>query len=116
MFNAETIKQLEQDNKRLSALLDDANGERLFIRDKCASDMRIKDSESQMRINAAIRDKEVENYQLKEENAVLLKEVEILREAFKNMGSDVKSMNNKFDKLVDAVVSKSEIKVINNRK
>ena len=76
------------------------------------SDRRILDAEFQTKVNKAVEDKDKENNKLKEENAVLRKEVEILEKAFENMGFDVKDMKEILNKLVDGIVSKNEINVI----
>lgn len=76
------------------------------------SDKRILEAEIQTKINKAIADSDKENNKLKEENAVLRKEVEILEKAFENMGFDVKDMKEILNKLVDGIVSKNEINII----
>ena len=77
-----------------------------------ASDKRILEAELQTKVNKSVEDKDKENNKLKEENAVLRKEVEILEKAFENMGFDVKDMKEILNKLVDGIVSKNEINII----
>lgn len=82
------------------------------IKKDSESDKRILDAEFQTKVNKAVEDKDKENNKLKEDNAVLRKEVEILEKAFENMGFDVKDMKEILNKLVDGIVSKNEINVI----
>jgi hypothetical protein len=76
------------------------------------SEIRILNNEIAMKISQATADKDKENNELKEKNAVLTKETEILTKAFENMGFDVKDMKDILNKLVDGIVSKNEIKVL----
>lgn len=76
------------------------------------SEKRITQNEITIKIAEATREKDIENNKIKQENAVLLKEVSILTKAFENMGFDVKDMKEILNKLVDGIVSKNEINVI----
>lgn len=76
------------------------------------SQERILKNELQLKINESTSEKEKENNNLRERNAVLTEKVSILEKAFENMGFDVKDMKDILNKLVDGLVSKNEINVI----
>ena len=77
------------------------------------SQIRILKNEQQMRIDEAIKNCRNANRELYTENERLKEQVKILERAFENMGFDVKDMKDILNKLVDGVVAKNEIKVIN---
>lgn len=73
---------------------------------------KILRNELQMEISKAVETEKQNTAKVQQENAVLLKEVEILKKAFENMGFDVKDMKEILNKLVDGVVAKNEIKLV----
>lgn len=92
------IKELEQELKQVKA--------------DFASEKRIADNEFKIKLTEATAQKEKENNELRERNAVLSARVEILEKAFENMGFDVKDMKEILNKLVDGLVSKNSINVV----
>jgi len=76
------------------------------------SDARLLEKELEIKVYEAVKVEREQNIDLKEKNAVLLKQVEILEQAFENMGFDVKDMKDILDKLVDAVVSKNKVNIV----
>lgn len=76
------------------------------------SEKKILNNELVVKVSQATVAADKENNLLKEKNAVLLKEVEILTKAFENMGFDVKDMKEILGKLVDGIVSKNTINVV----
>lgn len=109
MFNKTITKEVKVvDETKIKEL----QAEIAQIRKDFASDKRILEAELQTKINKAVEEKDRENNLLREKNAVLTKEVEILEKAFENMGFDVKDMKEILNKLVDGIVSRNEINVI----
>ena len=115
MFGNNT-KELEEKNKKLTKEISELKRKHYFdieeIKRTHASEVRIKDNEFQMKINEAIEGTAQELRLVRQENAVLKKEVEILTKAFENMGFDVKDMKEILNKLVDGIVGKNQINVI----
>ena len=121
MFDKTTIKNLKQE------LLDRNSAHEKEIRElrrehiisitekerEIESQEKILRAELQTKINEAAKESEEINAQLREDNAVLKKEVEILEKAFENMGFDVKDMKGILTKLVDGIVASNEVKIIN---
>lgn len=76
------------------------------------SEVSILKNELDMRISKEVKVKDDEISKLKQENAVLLKEKEILNKAFENMWFDVKDMKSILDKLVEWIIGKNVVNVI----
>lgn len=111
MFGTKTVKvevSKREDLDKIKSLEDKL----VSLRKDYESDKRIQDREIKVKISEAVEEKDKENNTLKQTNAVLLKEVEILKKAFENMGFDVKDMKDILNKLVDGIVSKNEIKLV----
>ena len=107
------IKTTKEDNERKLLLLKEDNERAISkIKEDFESKERINKDELKIKINEAISGSENENIKLKEENAVLKKEISIIEKAFDNMGFDVKDMKGILDQLVKAIVSKNEIKIV----
>lgn len=107
------IKTIKEENERKLFLLNEDNQRAISrIIEDYSSKERIAKDELKIKINEATTIKETENTKLKEENAVLKKEISIIEKAFDNMGFDVKDMKGILDQLVKAVVSKNEIKLV----
>lgn len=79
------------------------------------SKSKILEAELNTRVTAAIADEKVKNDELKLNNAVLRKQVEILERAFENMGFDVKDMKEILNKLVDGVIAKGQIQLLKTK-
>lgn len=77
-----------------------------------ASQKRILENELKVKIQEACRTKEIEISQLKENNGIQAKEIEVLTRAFENMGFDVKDMKDILNKLVDGIVSKNTVNIV----
>ena|ERR1700749_1705701 len=75
---------------------------------------KIKLLEMQIDIKVSEKVKQTvdENNALKQENAVMKKEISILEKAFENMGFDVKDMKDILDQLVKGIVSKNTVTVV----
>lgn len=109
MFTKTIVKEVKVIDE---AKIKELQSEILQMRKDFESEKRIIQNEVGIKISTAIEEKEKENNEIKQKNAVLLKEVEILTKAFENMGFDVKDMKEILNKLVDGIVSKNEINVI----
>lgn len=79
------------------------------------SKSKILEAELNTRVTAAIADEKARNDELKLNNAVLRKQVEILERAFENMGFDVKDMKEILNKLVDGVIAKGQIQLLKTK-
>lgn len=79
------------------------------------SKSKILEAELNTRVTAAIADEKAKNDELKLNNAVLRKQVEILEKAFENMGFDVKDMKEILNKLVDGVIAKGQIQLLKTK-
>ena len=107
------IKTIKEENERELSLLKEDNERAVNkIIEDYESKERISKDELKIKINEAIANTETENTKLKEENAVLKKEISIIEKAFDNMGFDVKDMKGILEQLVKAIVSKNEIKIV----
>jgi phage regulator Rha-like protein len=98
------IYNLERDhNKDLSNLRKDC--EIIIARKDAEVDVKIAQATAELKKELAEKTAECSNYK---------KETEILTKAFENLGFDVKDMKDILNKLVDGVVSKNQIQLINN--
>jgi hypothetical protein len=68
-----------------------------------------------LRMKELTLEKDEKIVNLTSDNQRLQKEIEYLEKAFSGLGFDVKDMKDILNKLVDGVVSKNEIKLINNK-
>lgn len=68
------------------------NKEMLSLRNDLASELRIKNNEIDTKISIGLKEKNDRIVELEKDNAVKSKQIEILEEAFKNLGFDVKDM------------------------
>lgn len=104
----ETIKQRDESLKELGK-------EKAEVEKEFQSKERILRAELQLEVNKAIEDEKANTQLVREENSVLKKEVAILNKAFENMGFDVKDMKEILNKLVDGLIAKNEIKLVNTK-
>lgn len=72
-----------------------------------------RDEHLRMKELTIMKDEKIVN--LTSDNQRLQKEIDYLEKAFSGLGFDVKDMKDILNKLVDGVVSKNEIKLINNK-
>ena len=107
-----TLKHRESTIKELSTDLHNQKLEAEVIENEHRSLLKVKENEILVRIDEETKKQREENNQLKQENAVLSSQVEILTKAFDNMGFDVKDMKGILDKLVDGLIAKGKINVI----
>ena len=103
------IKELETEIKELKKI---SENEIKQIKNDFDSKNKILNNEIVLKISEATQKEHDENNKLRQNNAVLLKQVEILEQAFENMGFDVKDMKEILNKLVDGVVSKNTIQLV----
>ena len=111
-INEDITKIREDYDRKIKNLAEDYNREIEQIKKDYDSGKKILLSEIDTKIGNAVKDRETENNTLKQENAVLKKEVSILEKAFENLGFDVKDMKGILDKLVEGIISKNEINII----
>jgi len=100
--SAGDLKSLETSNKKLKRELSD-------LEYKIEQNEKSHELESKERLY----DKQREIDALESELDTKKAECDILNKAFENMGFDVKDMKEILGKLVDGIISKNEIKLIN---
>lgn len=112
MFNTELKEELKRAERDREII--ERNLERL--REDFDLLERNKDAEISLQVKEKTKELEEANAQLRQRIAVAEAELKILNAAFDNMGFDVKDMKEILNKLVDGLVAKHEIKLINNSK
>lgn len=88
------------------------NKEMLSLQNDLASELKIKNNEIDTKISIGMKEKNDRIAELEKKNAVNLKQIEILEEAFKNIGFDVKDMKSILDKLVEGIVGKNTVNIV----
>lgn len=107
------ISQLKEEHQReLKNIKDDNQREITNIKADFESAKKITDNEISVKIQEAVREKELEISKLREQNGIQAKEISVLTRAFENMGFDVKDMKDILNKLVDGVVSKNTVNIV----
>ncbi len=110
------VKRLEGEIERLEKLNREDGDDNERRIDNLEKDheviMNRKDAEVDVKISAAVKEKDTKIAKLELENGNYKKEVEILTKAFENLGFDVKDMKEILNKLVDGIVSKNTVNVI----
>jgi uncharacterized protein (UPF0335 family) len=74
--------------------------------------IRRKDLEVDVKVSEATKELNAKVQKLELENGNYKKETQILTDAFKNLGFDVKDMKEILNKLVDGIVSKNTIQLV----
>lgn len=117
------IKELESSLSYQKSISDSNYKEKNQIQEDCerklkqkdedvVSQKKILDNELKVKVQEAVREKEVELSSMREKNGIQAKEIEVLTKAFENMGFDVKDMKDILNKLVDGIVSKNTVNVL----
>lgn len=108
-------KALSQAKKELKDYRSDVEFSARMNREKAESDMSILRSElaSQIREQTAGLQKDLSD--MREKKGIVEAQNAVYKSAMENMGFDVKDMKEILNKLVDGIVSKNEIKVLNNK-
>lgn len=127
MFNSARITELEAENRKLKEAAEkhDEKVSRIIENHKIETERtRVKHEDAMARGDANLDTKVAEKTatltkeitKLTIENESNKQKVSMYEKAFENLGFDVKDMKDILNKLVDGIVSKNEIKVLNTGK
>lgn len=126
MFTNKKIQDLQNEIRNLKAELDlaklgaiDSNKNLNIYKEKfdkrereIASERKIAENELAMKISQAVQEEKNKNIELEKSLSTAESKNEILEKAFENMGFDVKDMKEIMNKLVEAIVAKSQINLL----
>lgn len=105
---AERRKEIEELTKNKNKEIEDLKKDQEIILKRKELEIDVKVAEQTKELTTKVGTLTIENGNYK-------KETEILTNAFKNLGFDVKDMKDILNKLVDGVVSKNQIQLIGHK-
>jgi hypothetical protein len=106
------VSLLEDKVKDLETSLDKITSEKSNLVKDHDLIIRRKDLEVDVKVSEATKELNAKVQKLELENGNYKKETQILTDAFKNLGFDVKDMKEILNKLVDGIVSKNTIQLV----
>lgn len=110
--NRETVERLE---KRIDILNQDHDREMSNFKQDVKVTLDRKDAEVDTKVHDATKaaNESIHKLTIEKNNAV--QKAEILEKAFENLGFDVKDMKDILNKLVDGIVSKNQVQLIQGK-
>jgi len=99
------ITELREENERYEKVLKE-------LRADHAHENYLRAQKETTLVDIALKQQSTEMEKLRTENGIQKAKIDILEQAFKNLGFDVKDMKDILNKLVDGLIAKNEIKLV----